>query len=227
MARIIKPAEHSAKRNEILDAAYRIVVTRGFDEMTIGDLLTELKMSKGAFYHYFRSKSELLEAMITRMREEAEAVLAPIVENQRLSALDKLLHWFDAIARWKSVRKGTLLSLLRIWYDDDNALVRQKLRRDTLVWMTPMLCRLVRQGIEEGTFSTRYPDQVAHVLYGLFYDLGDALAGLLLSSETNEASREQAKAMVGAYTDALERALGAPRDSLVLVDTQTMEAWFG
>jgi len=195
--------------------------------MTIGGLLTDLDMSKGAFYHYFGSKAELLEALIVRMRGEAEAILAPILEDPGLTALEKLQHWFEAIARWKTVRKAYLLSLLRVWYDDDNAIVRHKLRIDTLAWLAPMLRPVVQQGIEEDVFSTSYPDHLPHVLYSLLYDMGDALAGLLLSTESDGVDREQARATLAAYTDALERALGAPQHSLVLVDSGTFEEWFG
>ncbi len=227
MARIVRPEEHAAKRNEILDAAQRIMATRGFEQMTIGKLLTELDMSKGAFYHYFGSKGELLEAMIVRMRGEAETILTPILEDPSLTALEKMQRWFDAIARWKTVRKAYLMSLLRVWYDDDNALVRHKLRVETLAWLTPLLRRVVQQGIEEHVFSTSYPDHVPHVLYSLLFDMGDALAGLLLSTQPDGVDRDQVRATLAVYTDALERALGAPPHSLVLVDSGTLEEWFG
>ena len=57
MARTIKgPSE---KRNEILDSARRLVYSKGYEQMTIQDILGELQISKGAFYHYFDSKGAL------------------------------------------------------------------------------------------------------------------------------------------------------------------------
>jgi AcrR family transcriptional regulator len=61
MARIIKEHERSVKRNEIIDAAQRFIYTKGYEQMTIQDILDELQISKGAFYHYFDSKGALLE----------------------------------------------------------------------------------------------------------------------------------------------------------------------
>ena len=61
MARSVNEKEYAVKRNEILDVAQRFVYTRGYEQMSIQDILDELHISKGAFYHYFDSKQALLE----------------------------------------------------------------------------------------------------------------------------------------------------------------------
>ena len=72
MARIVKEQAYAVKRNEILDVAQRLVYTKGYEQMTIQDILDGLPISKGAFYHYFDSKQALLEALIERMLKEAD-----------------------------------------------------------------------------------------------------------------------------------------------------------
>jgi len=68
MARVVKDLKNAARRKDILDVAQRLVVeTKGYEGMSIQDVLDELKISKGAFYHYFDSKGDLLEALIERM----------------------------------------------------------------------------------------------------------------------------------------------------------------
>jgi len=68
MARIFNYKPETAY--EILDVAQRLVNTKGYEQMTIQDLLDELQISKGAFYHYFGSKQALLEAIIERIVDE-------------------------------------------------------------------------------------------------------------------------------------------------------------
>ena len=53
MARTIKPHEYAEKRNDILDAAQRLVYSKGYERMTIQDILDDVHISSGAFYHYF------------------------------------------------------------------------------------------------------------------------------------------------------------------------------
>jgi AcrR family transcriptional regulator len=224
MARIVK--EHAVRRNEILDVAQRLVYAKGYEQMTIQDILDGLQISKGAFYHYFDSKQALLEAILERMQEEAEQLLIPIVQDPHLPALDKLQRFFATLNRYKTTQKAFFLELLRVWYADDNGIVRQKARAAGVKWVTPWLSVIIRQGIEEGVLTTSYPEQVGEVVLSLALDLGDTLGGLLLSFEPERDDMLRVESTVAAYTDALERTLGAPRGSLQLVDDETLKEWF-
>jgi TetR/AcrR family transcriptional repressor of nem operon len=226
MARIVKEQEYAVKRNAILDVAQRLVYTKGYEQMTIQDMLDDLQISKGAFYHYFDSKQAVLEALIERMQEEVEQLLLSIVQDPHLGVLEKLRRFFPMLARWKTARKTFILALLRAWYTDDNALFRQKLRATVVKRVTPLLTGIIRQGIQEGVLTTSYPDQVGEVIVSLVLDLGDTIAWLLLSWEPRRDDVRRVESTVAAYTDALERALGAPTGSLPLVDAQTLKEWF-
>src|SRR5438093_12568621 len=103
MARIVK--EYAVRRNEILDVAQQLVETKGYEQMAIQDILDDLQISKGAFYHYFDSKPALLEAIIERMLQEVEQLLVPIVHDPQLPALEKFQRFFAVSAGWKTARK--------------------------------------------------------------------------------------------------------------------------
>jgi TetR/AcrR family transcriptional repressor of nem operon len=230
MARIVKEKEYAARRNEILDVAQRLVYTKGYEHMTIQDILDDLHISKGAFYHYFDSKGAVLEALVERMVVvEVMPLLTPIVQDPDLTALEKLNRYFDTSSRWKTAKKTFMLELLRVWLADENAIVRQKLFNMSVKHVTPLLTEIIRQGIQEGVFTTSYPDQVCHVINYILQGLSDTIIELLLSSETNrDAARIESgvTAYIAALTDALERVLGAPRDSLNLIDPETLKKWF-
>lgn len=225
MARIVK--EHAVRRNEILDVAQRLVYTKGYEQMTIQDILDDLQISKGAFYHYFGSKQALLEAIIERMLDEMEEqFLLPIVHDAELSALDKLQRFFDTLNRRKVAQKGFFLALLRVWYTDDNAIVRQKLLLTGAKRIMPLLTEIIRQGVQEGVLTTSYPEQVGEAVLSLAQGLGDTLGQLLLSFEPERDDMLRIERTVAAYTDALERVLGAPSGSLQLADSETLKEWF-
>jgi len=224
MARIVK--EHTVRRNEILDAAQRLIYTKGYERMTIQDILDDLQISKGAFYHYYSSKQALLEALIERMIDEAEVLLNPIIQAPHLSAFEKLNGYFETAARWKTDQKDYLLALLHGWYSDDNAIVRQKVFASASKRITPALTGIIDQGVQEGVFITPYPECVGDVVFSLFQNLGDAFADLLLSSEPKPDALLNAQRIVAAYGDALERILGASTGSLNLIDAETLKEWF-
>ena len=224
MPRVVK--EHAVRRSEILDVAQRLVYTKGYEQMTIQDMLDELQISKGAFYHYFDSKQALLSALIERMGDQIEQLVLPIVHDPALPALDKLQRVFAILNRWKIARKEFFLALLRVWYADDNAIVRQKLRVAAVKWVAPWFSTIIRQGIQEGVFTTSYPDQVGEVVLSLVQDLGETLGELLLSFKPERDDMLRVESTVAAYTDALGRVLGAPTGSLCLVDAETLKEWF-
>jgi AcrR family transcriptional regulator len=226
MARKRTESPPTARRNEILDAAQRFVASKGFEQMTIDDILADLNISKGAFYHYFESKGLLLEALISRMGDEARRVLVPILEDGQLTAIEKLQRWFDMAAQWKTARKDFLLSLIRVWYHDNNAVVRLKLRSDTLAWIRPLLTHVIQQGIKEGVFTPSHPEQVGQVVFSLLYDLGDSLADSLLTGAPERGTFAAAQAMTAAYTDAVERALGTQPGRLSMIDPELLRTWY-
>jgi AcrR family transcriptional regulator len=224
MARIVK--EPAVRRAEILDVAQRMVYTRGFEQMTIQEILDEIHISKGAFYHYFDSKQALLEALTDRLLAEAEEILTPIQNDSRGNAIDKLNAYFDTAMRWKTAKKAFLLALLSGWYSDDNAIVRQKLITAGYAHITPFIESILRQGMQEGLLSLPYPQQTAQVVLSLIQNLGDTLAGMILACQPGCADLPQVEATVAAYTGALERMLGAAPGSLNLVDMEIVKEWF-
>jgi len=224
MARIVK--EHAVRRNEILDVAQRLVYTKGYEQMTIQDILDDLQISKGAFYHYFDSKQALLEAITERLQNEVERLLIPIAQDAHLSALAKLQRFFPTLSGWKTARRTFLLTLMRVLYADDNAIFRQKVRVLAIERITPLLTAIINQGIREGVLTTAYPEQVGEVIISLGWDLGDTLARLLLSSEPGRDDFPHAERIVATYADALERILGAPSGSLSIIDPQMLQEWF-
>lgn len=226
MARTIKQAAHAVKRKEIIDAAQRLVYAKGYEQMSIQDILNDLKISKGAFYHYYASKQALLEALIEQMVQDAEPMILPIVQDPQLSALEKVHGMFDASARWKTARKDYLLALMQGWYADENVLVREKALARMIKHFSPMLADIIRQGMAEGVMNTPFPDQTADMAFALLVSMGDAYMDLLAGNSSNHDELQRAIDLVEAYNNALERMLGAATGSLHLVDRAILEDWF-
>jgi hypothetical protein len=165
----------------------------------------------------------MMECVIERIVEEGLGVLTPILEDETLPALAKLQHYFNGAVKWKTARKAELLAILRIWYADENALVRQKMFTATSSTFSPAITKIVRQGVAEGVFSPAYPDQVGALLLGLMQGFGENFAMLFL--EPDPGSLTFVMETVGAYTDAIERIIGAPPGSLTLVNEEVMKEW--
>ncbi len=228
MARTLKQEEHTAKRNEILDAALQLVYLKGYSRMTIQDVLERLQISKGAFYHYFDSKAAVLEALVERMVvEQMEPLLFATVQDPSLTALEKFQRYLDTAVSWKTAKKDLMMELVRVWYSDENALARQKMYAMMVAHVTPLFNEIIQQGVREGTFTIPYPEYASQVSIGMVQTLGDSFAQMLLAKETEPAQAlEQAEGLLAAYTDVIERVLGAPQGSIRLMDPEALKEWF-
>jgi AcrR family transcriptional regulator len=227
MARTVKEQDYIEKRNDILNAAQRFVFAKGYERMTIQDILEDLKISNGAFYHYFDSRQAVLEALVQRMLAEAKQPLTSITGDPQLSSLEKLQEFFGLIDRIKVANKAAVVELLRVWYTDENAIIRQKVDEASFELRLPLLTQIVHQGIQEGRFSTAFPDQAGEIILSLLQGMGNTHARLLLSlePETEERCVADIVAVHAAYMDAIERVLGAPPDSLYRTDAEAARVW--
>ena len=216
MARHVKPDEYAAHRREILGAALQLMHDKGYERMTIADLLTELQMSKGALYHYFDSKQALLEGIVESMGESGSAALRAVVDNPDLGAIEKLHGYFDMSTAWKSEHATEVATTMRLWRHENNALLRQKMSQETMRSTTPLLEAIIEQGCREGVFDTGHPHEAAIIITGMGLHLADALIDAIDEDgpEALGAGGSRVRSVVAAYTDAFERILGAPSGSL-------------
>ena len=72
MARTLNPVTHAVRRDAFVDVAQRLIQAKGYEAFSIQDVIDEVGASKGAFYHYFGSKGDLLEAIVERMADAVD-----------------------------------------------------------------------------------------------------------------------------------------------------------
>ena len=227
MARTLNPAVHAVRRDLFVDAGQRLIQAKGYEQMSVQDVLDEAGASKGAFYHYFDSKSALLDGVIQRMVTDALEALQPIVTDPNRSAVDKLNGLFAGMASWKARRKELLLAVLRVWLSDDNAIVRDKFRRGAVANLTPVFTTIIRQGMAESSFTVTSADHAARVLVSLMLGANEHAGDLYVARQAGQMPFELIEGALAAYPEALERILGAPPGSLRMIDSKVLHEWYG
>ncbi len=227
MARTVNATRHMVRRDAFLDVAQRLVQAKGYEAMSIQDVLDELEASKGAFYHYFDSKQALLEAVVERFADVAIADLAPLLDDPNVPALRKLETFFKGIARRKAEQKDLVLAIIEIWNSDGNAIVREKLRRLTVSRMVPLLSAVIEQGIDEGVFHVASPDETATVFISLMLGFQELANDYFIGRQAGTITFAVVQRSVASFTEAFERILGIPKGSLTLTDESTLHFWFG
>lgn len=227
VARTVNATLHTVRREAFLDVAQRFVQTKGFESMSIQDVLGELDASKGAFYHYFDSKQALLEAVVERFADAAIATLAPVLSDAEMPALRKLERIFTGIATYKAEQKEFVLAIIVVWNSDGNAIVREKLRRLTVNRLVPLLSPVIKQGIDEGTFAAQSPEETATVLTSLMQGFQQQANDHFIARQAGTITFDVVQRSVAANTEAFERILGVAKGTLTIIDEPTLRFWFG
>jgi AcrR family transcriptional regulator len=224
--RTIDATAHAVRRDAFVDTAERLIRTKGYDQMSVQDVLDELGTSKGAFYHYYDSKEALLEAVVERMVDAGLAVVEPIAADPDLPAAAKLQAVFSTAGRWKTERSDLLIALMRSWYARDNDLVRLRADRAGAARIAPLLARIVRQGTAEGAFTPTSPDHTAAILVALMYGSSAEIGRLVLAHQDGRVTFDEAARTFAAFDEAVERILGLPSGSFETIDAPSLRVWF-
>jgi AcrR family transcriptional regulator len=226
LARTLDPEAYAVRREVFLDAAQRLILQKGYEGTSVQDVLHETRTSKGAFYHYFDSKADLLNNVVERMVEAALQSVQPVLDDPDLPATDKLRGLFAGIASFKTARKELLIALMEVWLSDQNAIVREKFRRVVVDRLTPIMASIIRQGHDEGVFDVSAPDEAARVFVSFLLALNQSTTELYLARQAGIIPLEDVRRALDAYVDALERVLGAPKGSITLIDETVLHEWF-
>ena len=228
MARIVK--EYAVRRDEILEAAQRLIYTKGYEKLTIRDILDELQISNGAFYHYFDAKSMLLEAIIERAQDDLDKQFRSVVDDPGLPALEKFRRFFDTLDRTRTAQQTLIGDVMRIWFADDNAIVREKTNAVFVERRAPLLNAIVRQGVREGVFTTPYPEQAGQVILSITRGMQDAVLRLILAFEQEPEQLhyiDEIVAASAASAEAIERVLGASSTCVNRPTAEEVKNWLG
>ena len=222
MARTVNVVEQAARRDAILDAAQRLILSNGYERLTVQDILEDLQISKGAFYHYFNSKPAVVQALTQRLVDESERALARIAEDPELGATEKLQRFFAEIVRWKSARQNLMVAMLPVWYAPDNLTFRLLVDRASAKRLAPLLSVIVRQGVDSHQFVTAYPEQAGAIIVAIVQALQEAMAQHLLTADSKV---KEMVATHGAHIEAIERYLGVPAGTLYRADARAVNSW--
>ena len=226
MARTVDVEDHALKRDAYLDAAQTLIQRVGYDQMSIQDVLAAVGSSRGALYHYFPSKTALLDGVVERMVVAAFDATERVLADASLPAPEKLRRLFGGMIAWKSERRDLVLALVRVWLSDENTLVRDKLRVQLDSTLVPRLRAVIAQGVREGTFAVTSPEASTRVIVTLLLGAQDLACGLYLERQAGTVPLDAIAAALTAFSDAMARVLGAPPEQLSFIDDAVVRAWF-
>lgn len=148
--------------NLILDVAYRLFMEKGYEHTSIQDIINNLGgLSKGAIYHHFKSKEDILVAVTDKMTSQSNQILAQVRDRTDLNGREKLKKIFkDSINRPVQDEIFTAAPDLH-----DNPRLLFSILRETMDDAAPnYILPIIRQGILDGSIETEHPEALAELI---------------------------------------------------------------
>ena len=148
--------------NLILDVSFRLFMEKGYEHTSIQDIIDHLGgLSRGAIYHHFKSKEEILEAATNRMTAESNQMLAEVRDRKDLTGTEKLkMIFYESINR---PVQNDLFTAAPGFHNNPKlffSLVHDTVTETAIQYIQPIF----RQGVADGTIRTEYPEQLAELV---------------------------------------------------------------
>ena len=148
--------------NRILTTAFRLFMEKGYEHTSVQEIIDNLGgLSKGAIYHHFKSKEDILVAVSDRMTAESNRMLARIRDRCDRNGKEKLKTIFKA-----SINRPVQNDIFTVAPDfHNNPKLLFSLLHDTIDNVAPdYILPIIEQGIADGTIETEYPEQLAELI---------------------------------------------------------------
>ncbi len=199
--RVVKEAEE--RKNEILDAADELFIQKGFNGTSTNDILEKVGIARGTLYYHFKSKEEIMDALIARYNARLLSAAQEIAAEKSIPVKERILHVVLALNLTGSGGEEIMEHI----HKPQNALMHQKIQKAIISSVTPILTEIICEGIEQGIFNTPFPYECVEMI--LVY------ANTVFDNDNMiEMTNEGRIARMGAFIFNLERLLGAECGSL-------------
>ena len=218
----MKTDQHVRRRAQIIEVSRNLFFTNGYESTSVAEIIDAVGVAKGTFYHYFRSKDQLLEALIEEMTVQIVEVLSDIVERPGLSATQRLTEYFRQAAVIKADSRELLMPMLRMMYRPENLQLRVQLVERSRILVAPVLSRMVEEGVRTGEFNVEEPGQCGEFIYSSLNGLSDRAARLMLESDDPRVLLREVLEMFNFMEWVLERILGVTPGSIALTDRKSI-----
>ncbi|AYB43173.1 TetR/AcrR family transcriptional regulator [Paenibacillus lautus] len=201
--RIVKKAEE--RKNEILNAADTLFGQKGFDGTSTNDILEKVGIARGTLYHHFKSKEDIMDALIDRYAVR-------LLDRAQAVALDKSIPVIERIIRVVMALNisgdgESSKEIMEHIHKPQNALMHQKIHKVIINGVPPILTDIIREGIEQGLFSTPFPYECMEMV--VIY------ANTVFDEDLVTMTDEERGQRILAFVCNVERLLGAESGSLM------------
>lgn len=199
--RVSKKAEE--RRNEILDAADELFGQKGFDGTSTNNILTKVGIARGTLYHHFKSKEDIMDALIERHAVHLLGAAQEIAADKSIPVNERIIRVVMSL----NISGENGKEIMEHIHKPQNALMHQKIQKVIINGVPPVLTGIIREGIDQGLFSTPYPYECMEMIV--------AYTNTVFDDDIVNLTNEELASRIQALIFNVERLLGVESGSLM------------
>ncbi|WP_094607695.1 HTH-type transcriptional regulator BetI [Sporomusa silvacetica DSM 10669] len=188
---------------EIIDAAETLFYSKGYHETAISDIVKKMGVAQGTFYYYFKSKDDLLDALINRHLSTLISAIIPVINSNNIIPPKKIESTLQDIFCNIHYKNELLFYFL---YNDRTLHLLDKIYRQTKQLLSPLLLKIIDEGNQQNYFHVSQPLPAINLILSIIQSLLDAIY--------EKSSTELLLCQFKLAVDLIEKALGAQEGTI-------------
>lgn len=174
---------------ELLKIAYKMFLSKGYENTSIDEIIEEAKIAKGTYYYHFKSKEQMLEEVIQMMIDEYE-MRANEILNSDLDLPEKMIGIITSFRP-----NNDEFQIVDTLNRQDNLIMHNKINRQVIERVVPMLSKIVEEGVKLGQLKCEnVPERIRIIM--------------IISSQLFD-DMEYSNTDIDVFIDIVEKTLGA------------------
>ncbi len=163
MPRISKKPDE--RKNELIETALTLFLEKGYENTAVSDIVKQIGIAQGTFYYHFKSKAEILEAMINKYLTYVEKEMLTLFNSHN----DNMIHCLNKTINTFYEMVNRNQELLDYIHHESNAVLHDKLVKLTMEKLIPVLTKMVEKGVIIKQFSVHYPIETVEIILSAIF----------------------------------------------------------
>jgi AcrR family transcriptional regulator len=158
-----KERERKARREEIVQAAQELFISKGYHDTTLDDIARHAELGKGTIYIYFGSKEELFLAIVDKLTKEMEHLARNSIHHTADRSRDKLSAYARVMMAYSHENADLYHMVLREIHhlDDQQLAARVKTFKSGIKKVRLILARILSLEMKAGKIKLYDPFRLA------------------------------------------------------------------
>lgn len=158
MVRVVKDPE--VRKQEIIDTSYKLFVKKGYNNTSVSDITKTVGIAQGTFYYYFKTKEEVLDAIVVDYVKGIVEKIQPIADKDNIDVIERMKMILEASFTYDLKNYPEFQNIHGI----KNVDMQQKFLIETTKQFIPIMVNVIKEGVEKNIFQIEYPVEILEII---------------------------------------------------------------